>query len=100
MIRVDANFDFNVASPNPPWLDANEDGILSVHPRRSRIPVQTTDAVAAAQLQQEGMRMMAEMGLCHRFGEELCRNMMMRHDNDVIKAIDGLMQHDRGIGFF
>ena len=98
MIGVDLNFDFNVASPNPPWMDANEDRILSVHPKRSRTPVLITvaEAEAAAKLQQ-GMLMMEEMGLCTRFGTELCRNMLMRHENEFNLAMDALMQHDRYI---
>jgi hypothetical protein len=93
MIGVDANFDFNVASPNPPWLNANEDGILSVHPRRSRIPVlrEPEHGEAVANLQQ-GMLTMEDMGLCDRFGTELCRIMLMRHKNEVIRAVDALMQ--------
>lgn len=43
MIGVDVAFDFDVAVPNPPWMDANEDGILSVHSKRSRTPVQPDD---------------------------------------------------------
>jgi len=92
MIGVDDTFDFNVAAPNPPWMDANEDGILSVHSKRSRTPVlRETEGEAVANLQQ-GMLTMEAMGLCARFGAELCRIMLMRNENDVDRAVDALMQ--------
>ena len=97
MIGVDVAFDFDVAVPNPPWMDANEDGILRVHTKRSRTPVQTTFAEAEAAKLQQGMLMMEDMGLCTRFGIELCRNMMTRHGNDLDRAVDALMQYTRYI---
>ena len=93
MIGVDETFDFDVAAANPPWMDANEDGILSVHSRRSRSVVlrEAEEAAAVAKLQQ-GMLMMEEMGLCARFGTEMCRNMLMRNEADFEAAMDALMQ--------
>jgi hypothetical protein len=93
MIGVDDTFDFNMATPNPPWMDANEDGILSVHSRRSRTVVlrEAEEAAAVAKLQQ-GMLIMEEMGLCARFGTEICRNMLMRNEADFEAAVDALMQ--------
>jgi hypothetical protein len=74
-------------------MDANEDGILSVHSRRSRTVVlrEAEEAEAVAKLQQ-GMLMMEEMGLCDRFGPEMCRNMLMRNEADFEAAVDALMQ--------
>jgi hypothetical protein len=93
MIGVDVTFDFDVTVPNPPWMDANEDEILSVHSRRSRTVVlrEAEEAAAVAKLQQ-GMLMMEEMGLCARFGTEMCRNMLMRNEADFEAAVDALMQ--------
>ena len=93
MIGVDDKFDFNVAAPNPPWMDANEDGILSVHPKRSRTPVlREADHVDAREAAlQQGMLVMEEMGLVARFGFELCRSQLLRHEN-VNVAVDALMQ--------
>ena len=91
MIGVDVTFDFDVTVPNPPWMDANEDDILSVHSRRSRTVVlrEAEEAEAVAKLQQ-GMLMMEEMGICARFGNELCRNMLMRNEGDVNVAVEAL----------
>jgi len=93
MIGVDVMFDFDVTVPNPPWMDANEDGILSVHSRRSRTVVlrEAEEAEAVAKLQQ-GMLMMEEMGFCDRFGPEMCRNILKHKKADFEAAVDALMQ--------
>lgn len=44
---MDPNFDFDVAAADAPWMNALEDGVLSVHSRRSRTPVQLTVPGAA-----------------------------------------------------
>jgi hypothetical protein len=36
------------------------------------------------------MLMMEEMGICARFGNELCRNMLMRNEGDVNVAVEAL----------
>ena len=95
MIGVDASFDFDVSVPNPPWMDANEDGILRVPPKRNLRHAEDAAAAAAAAAVvkvQQGMLTMEAMGLCVRFGSELCRIMLMRHRNDVDRAVDALMQ--------
>lgn len=89
MIGVDASFDFDVSVPNPPWMDANEDGILRVPPRRNLRHAEDAAAAAAAKVEQ-GMLMMEEMGICARFGNELCRNMLMRNEGDVNVAVEAL----------
>jgi len=91
MIGVDATFDFDVSVPNPPWMDANEDGILRVPPKRNLRHAEDAAAAAVAKVQQ-GMLMMEEMGICARFGNELCRNMLMRNEGDVNVAVDALWQ--------
>ena len=89
MIGVDATFDFDVSVPNPPWMDANEDGILRVPPKRNLRHAEDAAAAAVAKVEQ-GMLMMEEMGICARFGNELCRNMLMRNEGDVNVAVEAL----------
>jgi hypothetical protein len=89
MIGVDATFDFDVSLPNPPWMDANEDGILTVPTKRNLRHDEDAAAAAVAKVQQ-GMLMMGEMGICARFGDELCRNMLIRNKCDVNVAVEAL----------
>ena len=46
VLGVASDFDFDVAAADPPWMNALEDGALSVHSKRSRTPVQPAAAQA------------------------------------------------------
>jgi len=59
VIGVNSNFEFDVATANPPWMNANEDGVLSVHSKRSRTPVQP-DQVQRFEIDQR-LRMLEDM---------------------------------------
>jgi hypothetical protein len=95
VIGLDSNFDFDVSVQNPLWMDANEDGVLSVHSRKCRTPVQRPMDPEAERLKaiaemQQSMQLMEEMGFCSRYGEKLVRFMLLRYENDMEKAIADL----------
>ena len=85
-------FDFDVSVPNPPWMDANEDGALSVHSRKCRTPVQRpmdpeVERLKAIAEMRHSMQLMWEMGFCSRYGENLVRITLMRYNNDMEQAV-------------
>jgi hypothetical protein len=91
-----------VSVPDPPWMNAKEDGVLSVHSKRSRTPVQmaaTEAPVRPAEARMEvpvrtriefAMTMLTEMGILEVYGRDLCRFMLDRHEGDIDRAVDGL----------
>ena len=92
VIGLDSKFDFDVSVPNPPWMDANEDGALSVHSRKCRTPVQRpmdpeVERLKAIAEMRHSMQLMWEMGFCSRYGENLVRITLMRYNNDMEQAV-------------
>ena len=83
-------------------MNAKEDGVLSVHSKRSRTPVQmaaTEAPVRPAEARMEvpvrtriefAMTMLTEMGILEVYGRDLCRFMLDRHEGDIDRAVDGL----------
>jgi len=88
VIGVDPNFDFDVAAADPLWMNANEDGILSVRSRRRQ-----SDDEILAQRSIQNIHRMEEMGLIHRFGRDICVAMLERHEQDFDRALDGIMAY-------
>ncbi len=76
-------------------MNANEDGLLSVHSRRTRTPVQPAAPAAAGSCIRDrieaAMTSLGDMGMLQTYGEELCRFMLDRYDGDVIRAVEALM---------
>lgn len=95
VIGVDPNFDFDVAAADAPWMNALEDGVLSVHSRRSRTPVQPAAPAAAGRGVGErieaAMTSLGDMGMLQRYGEELCRFMLDRYHGDVFRAVEDIL---------
>jgi hypothetical protein len=75
-------------------MNANEDGLLSVHSRRSRTPVQLTVPGAAVREFRDqieaAVTSLRDMGILQTYGEELCRFMLHRHNGDVLRAVEAL----------
>ena len=83
-------------------MNAMEDGVLSVHSKRIRTPVQmaaTEAPVRPAGARMEvpvhtrieiAMTMLTEMGIVEVYGRELCRFMLDRHEGDIDRAVGGL----------
>lgn len=89
VIGMDSNFDFDVSAPDPPWMDANEDGVLIR--KRSRTPVQpAAPALSTRDRIEASMRILEEMGMIHVYGSNLCRFILDRHNGDVELAIQDL----------
>ena len=100
VIGMDSNFDFDVSAPDPPWMDANEDGVLIR--KRSRTPVQPAAPADAGRVQpaapalsrrdiiEASMRILEEMGMVHVYGASICRFILDRHNGDVELAIQDL----------
>ncbi len=89
---MDPKFDFDVAATDAPWMNANEDGVLSVKPKRNRTtvhPVREITDVIAAQIG-AGLTLLGEMGILQVYGEELCRFMLDRHRGNVEQAVESL----------
>jgi|LauGreDrversion4_2_1035121.scaffolds.fasta_scaffold99879_1 hypothetical protein len=99
VIGLDSTFEFDVSVPDPPWMNANEDGLLSVHSRRSRTPVQPVAPAAAGRGIRDrieaAMTTLGDMGMIQTYGEELCRFMLDRYNGDVIRAVESLMELGR-----
>jgi hypothetical protein len=101
MIGVDPGFDFDVAAANGPWMNALEDEVLNVQPRRNRVPVQPPGNQApvdmAGRIDQFirnridlGMTILTDMGMLERYGHDLCRFMLDRHDGQIDRTLDAL----------
>jgi hypothetical protein len=104
VIGVDPNFDFDVAAADAPWMNALEDGVLSVHSRRSRTPVQPAAAQAPFHADhlnammvvpvrnrlEVGMTLLTEMGMLEVYGGDLCRFMLERYEGNIDRAVEGL----------
>lgn len=88
VIGVSSNFEFDVATANPPWMNANEDGVLSVHSKRSRTPVQP-DQVQRFEIDQR-LRILEDMGMLQVYGVELCEFLLERHRNNVERVVEDL----------
>jgi len=82
-------------------MNANEDGVLSVHSRRSRTPVQLDDAAwirerkaaaiaRAAPKIEHTMRTLHEMGMIQVYGEELCQFTVERYLGNLERAVECL----------
>ena len=94
VIGVDPNFDFDVAAADAPWMNALEDGVMSVHSKRSRTPVQPAADQLNARIVvpvrdriEVGMTMLTEMGMLQVYGEDLCRFMLERYAGNVDRAV-------------
>ncbi len=89
---MDPKFDFDVAAADAPWMNANEDGVLSVKPKRNRSPVHPVLAITAVIAAQTGagLTLLGEMGILQVYGEELCRFMLDRHRGNVEQAVESL----------
>lgn len=89
MIGVDPGFDFDVAAANGPWMNALEDEVLSVQPRRNRVPVQPPGNAIRNRIDL-GMTILTDMGMLERYGHDLCRFMLDRHDGQIDRTLDAL----------
>lgn len=96
---MDPNFDFDVAAADAPWMNALEDGVLSVHSRRSRTPVQPAAPAAPAAADrgvreriEAAMTSLGDMGMLQTYGEELCRFMVDLHRGDVFRAVEDILK--------
>jgi hypothetical protein len=101
VLGVASDFDFDVAAADPPWMNALEDGALSVHSKRSRTPVQRDDrdwiraekaaaVVHYAPLIESSMRTLHEMGMIQVYGEELCQFTVERYMGNLELALEEL----------
>jgi hypothetical protein len=93
IIGVGPEVNFDVSASNPPWMDANEDGILNLPSKRSRTPVQPDQGPAAVRRShrfEENLQQLEDMGLLQVYGAELCRFMLQRHGNMLENCIEGL----------
>ena len=101
VIGVDPNFDFDVAAADAPWMNALEDEVLSVQPRRNRVPVQPPGNQAPVDMAGRvdqfirnridlGMTILNDMGMLERYGHDLCRFMLDRHDGQIDRTLDAL----------
>ena len=114
VIGLDSQFDFDVAVHNAPWMDDLEDTNLGLrHHRRARTPVQpmppAADLLAVqpepqrvhrvdVDLLHRNMKILEDMGMCYRYGPELCSFMLRRNQNILENAIAGLMEWEKGEG--
>lgn len=83
-------FDFDVSATNPPWMDANEDGALSVQSKRERKHERRAERAAK---HEECLQNMQDMGFCDVYGQEWVKEVLLRCDNDLEKAIAELTQY-------
>ncbi len=93
VIGLDSKFDFDVSAPNPPWMDANDDGALSVHSRRERKLERRAERAVNETKHEQCLRIMEDMGFCEVYGQAWVKEMLLRCDNDLEQAIAGLTQY-------
>ena len=71
-------------------MDANEDGALSVQSKRERKHERRAERAAK---HEECLQNMQDMGFCDVYGQEWVKEVLLRCDNDLEKAIAELTQY-------
>jgi hypothetical protein len=94
VLGVASDFDFDVAAADAPWMNALEDGVLSVTSRRSRTPVQAAAPLELPQRHRDrilaAMTTLEEMGMIDVYGAQLCTFTVERCLGDVGRAVEEL----------